>query len=321
MMRRWANSMWFMKLAAVMVMVIAAGWIVAGITHAIAEPAAKKQTAPGQVKKQRPPPPATPEVIEPAQASPAANPAAIEPSPPVRENERLEADVSARSIAVTANFKGSEVVVFGTVANSRQPSPESGYYDVIVAVEGASLPAVVRRKSHVAGLWVNTAAARFDRSPSYYAVASTRPLDEIAEADVLAKYGIGIENVPLTVSPKTVNTTTASELRDFEAALGRLKIKQGLYSNADQGVVFSGSSLFRSTLALPANVPVGPLVARIYLFREGVLLNRFTTRVALERTGIERLIHDAAHNSSWLYGIVTVGVAVLCGLIASVVLG
>ena len=288
------------------------------IGSACAEQSPQIQVKDTKPKRKLPPKPVAPGAEKPA--APVASPAGETPQPVVPPPpERNEADVSARSIAVTAAFKGSEVTVFGTVDNSRQPSPESGYYDVIVAVEGAPAPAVVRRKSNVAGLWVNSAVASFDRTPSFYAVASTRPLEEIADGDVLSQNSIGIDNIPLTASPVTLGATRGSELRDFQAALGRLKLQEGLYTRDDYGVTFSGRSLFRSTLAVPANVPVGQLVTRIYLFREGELLNKFTTRVSLERTGVERFIYDAAHASSWLYGIVAVLLALACGLIASAI--
>lgn len=294
-------------------------------SRVLAEPATGQATPAANAKQKRVPP-AKPLLDRPARSErlpptpPQAPVTPVAPAAPLPP-EIIEADVSARSVAVTANFKGSEVVVFGAVDNSRQLSPEAGTYDVVVAVEGSSAPAVVRRKSNVAGLWINTAAAAFDRAPSYYAVASTRPLDEIAEADVLAKFGIGIGNLQLTASPDTISSTNASELRDYQAALRRLKVKEGLYTHDDYGVTFSGRSLFRSTLALPANVPVGQLVARVYLFREGVMLNRFTTRVGLERTGIERFIFESARSTSWLYGIFTVFLAVMCGLAASLLFG
>src|SRR5215470_13090895 len=59
--------------------------------------------------------------------------------------EQVEADISARNIPVTASFDGVEIVVFGAVDNSRQPSAESGYYDVIVVIEGVPGRIVARR--------------------------------------------------------------------------------------------------------------------------------------------------------------------------------
>jgi len=300
-----------MAAAGCLVAMMACGFVAPGTFPANAELVAK-ESATNKAKRQRRPAPEAKPAPAP-DAPPAATAAPTMAAPP----EQLEADVSTRSIAVTAAFKGSEVTVFGTVDNSRQPSPESGYYDVVVAVEGALEPAVVRRKSNVAGLWINTHEANFDLAPSYYAVASTRPLEEIADAEVLAKNGIGFENILITVNPETLKSLDAAGLRDFQAAISRLKSREGLYSRDDYGVTFSGRSLFRSTLALPANVPVGQLTARIYLFRDGVLLNRKSTKVGLERTGIERFIHESAHNSPWLYGIIAVLIAMSCGLAAS----
>jgi hypothetical protein len=51
------------------------------------------------------------------------------------------------------------------------------------------------------------------------------------------------------------------------------------------------------------------------------MLNKFTTRVGLERTGVERFIYEAAHNWPWLYGIITVIMALSCGLAASAIFG
>ena len=50
--------------------------------------------------------------------------------------ESVQADVSARTVSVTSSFNGTEIVIFGAVDNSQQPSAESGYYDVVIVVEG-----------------------------------------------------------------------------------------------------------------------------------------------------------------------------------------
>ena len=64
-------------------------------------------------------------------------------------------------------------------------------------------------------------------------------------------------------------------------------------------------------------MPVGPLVARVYLFKEGQLLGQYKSRVMLEREGIERYIHDSAIARPLLYGIVTVIMAAAAGLAAA----
>jgi uncharacterized protein (TIGR02186 family) len=256
-----------------------------------------------------------------APAAPAPPPErdAREPLPPPAfpTHEAVEADVSTRSVAVTSSFSGTEILVFGSVDNSRQPNADAGYYDVVVVVEGVRLPLVARRKGKVAGIWVNADSLRFASLPSYYAIASTRPLSEIAEPDVMAKHGIGFDQIEMKPSKKLPSAPPPADLNDFKSAIIRLKQKQGLYVTKDTGVLFIGRSLFRSWIGLPANIPVGELNAKVYLFRKGQVISEQTTRFGLQRQGLELFLHDFARQSPLLYGIVAVLLALASGMITS----
>jgi uncharacterized protein (TIGR02186 family) len=242
------------------------------------------------------------------------------PQPPVGEvRETVQADVSTRSVAVTSSFTGVEIVVFGAVDNSRQASAESGLYDIVIVLEGTPTRLVARRKSNVAGLWVNTHSITFESVPSYYAIVSTRPLDELADPLVLRENDIGFEYVRMTPIRGWETGVTTADLEDFKSAVVWLKQRDGLYIEDKYGVAFIGRSLFRASIDLPANVPVGPLEARIHLFREGRLLSTYRTRVNLQREGLERFLHIAAFSYPLLYGIVTVLLSVGAGLAASTV--
>jgi uncharacterized protein (TIGR02186 family) len=233
-------------------------------------------------------------------------------------NESVEADASSRSVAITSSFTGTEIVVFGTVENSEQPSPEAGTYDVVIVAEGVPTPVVVHRKSSIGGLWINTKSIRFASLPSFYAIASTRPIEEIAEKQVLDDNQIGFDHIRIV--PAGTGTVAAGKPEDAEAfrqALIKLKENDRLYIQSSFGVTFIGRSLFRATLSLPPNVPIGPLVARVYLFRDGKLLSHYTSHVALTREGIERYIHEAALRKPLRYGLVTVLIAASAGLAAA----
>lgn len=242
------------------------------------------------------------------------------PVPPESEpRESVQADVSSRSVAVTSSFTGTEIVVFGAVDNSRQQTAESGLYDVIIVLEGTPTRLVARRKSRVAGIWINTHSITFESVPSYYAILSTRPLDEVTNPLVLRENDIGFEHVRMTPVQGWETGVTTADLQEFAEAVIRLKQKEGLYVEEEYGVVFIGRSLFRASVNLPANVPVGPLDVRVYLLRDGNILSTYTARVRLEREGLELLLHNFAFNRPLLYGMFTVTIAVGAGLLASAV--
>lgn len=248
-------------------------------------------------------------------------PPAEGPPQEMQESETVEADVSTRSVEVTTGFTGHEILVFGAIDNSQEPEileEEENFYDVVVVVEGTPAPVVVRRKSDVAGVWINTSSVIFASVPSYYAIASTRPVEEIAGPQVLQRHAIGFAHIKLTPAPGYRWSFNDYELAAFRAAVIRLKQQEGLYVvKAKDGVQFTGRSLFRSTISLPANVPVGPLVARTYLFRDGEVVSAHIARVTLERAGVERLLHNFAFRYPLSYGIFAVIIAATLGLAAS----
>lgn len=282
-------------------MVLMASWIVAA---GAAEPVVAGEGA----------------VVAQATKKPKPRPAASQP-PPVQPTapERVEADVSTRTIAITSGYSGAEILVFGAIENSRQPSAESGFYDVAVVIEGAPEPLMVRKKGRIAGLWVNTSTFNFNAVPSYYAVASTRPLEEFADAALLEENALGLEAVRMSAAADSAVRVSSEDLVAFKDAVRRLKQAADLFKRADYGVIFTGRSLFRATIALPATVPVGPLTARVFLFHEGQLLSKYQARVVLEREGIERWLYAFAFERPFLYGIVAVLLALITGLAASAV--
>ncbi len=229
--------------------------------------------------------------------------------------ETVEADISAHSIDVKTDFAGVRVIVFGAVANSRQKAAEDGLYDIAIVLEGPREVIKVRRKSRVAGIWINTDAKVFENIPNYYSVLSTRPLDEIASDETLKELRIGFEHLELEPREKL----TGAELDAYRKAIIRIKRKDGLFRHKDVGVAFTSRSLFRATFDLPANVAIGPFVARIHLFRDGRHLASHMTSLDLKRAGVERLIHAFAFDYPFLYGVAAVIIAVLAGLAATAI--
>ncbi len=284
-----------------------------------------QQLAAQQPKAKQPPPqPATKKPLPAPQSVPIPIPAippsdaATQAAPPPPPPERLEIDVSTSTVSITSAFSGTEIIVFGTVINSQQVSAEAGYYDVIVLVEGHGATSIVRLKSRVGGLWINTQSVRFDNLPLYSAIASSRPLDEIAEPRVLVANVIGFGRARMFPG-KHSSKVSIEELDDYKSAAIRLKEKDGLYVHNDYGVIFIGPALFRATVKLPANIPVGPLDARVYLFHDGQLLAAQKATVMLAREGVDRLVYDFAFDHPVLYGLLTVTMATLAGFLASLV--
>lgn len=289
-------------------------WLTAQQTAPGPAPAKDKS---GEAKKpsSSPPPAAQPSTPAPPALDAEASTLGADGLP----KEKVEADVSAHQIDVTAAFSGTEIVVFGSVDNSRQSSPESGLYDVAVIVQGPPVAVTARSKSNVGGLWINTGALLFDAVPSFYAISTTRPLEEIAEASVLQQLKIGFDHMRMRPRQGRVPNFSEADLKAYKDAIVRIKQQERLYPRQDFGVGFVGRSLFRTSITLPANVPVSALKANVYLFRQGQMLSSYTAPVKLEHRGIEAVIYKFARDHGFLYGLTTVLLAAMAGLAAATI--
>lgn len=225
--------------------------------------------------------------------------------------ETVEIGLSTDTIAITSGFRGTDLTVFGALDNADPLIQRQGRYDIVVVLEGPERSFVVRRKDRYLGIWVNAESVSFQHIPASYSLASTRSLQDIAQPKVFAQLGLGVNNMYYEPTPDGFGSSQS--LREFTAELPRLKLKQQLYNQRPGDVQFLSATLFRATLSLPANVPVGKHVARAYLFRNGEFLRENATSLNILKAGLEFRIYRAANQYSLLYGLFAVFLAVVTG--------
>ncbi len=218
----------------------------------------------------------------------------------------LVADLSKHLVAITTGFAGTDVLLFGAV-------DEPG--DVVVIVWGPPEEVVMHRKSQIAGIWINTAQMTFERVPSFYSVASSRSLDEVASDPVLSRLEMGVDRLKLPLPHAKASANVARNWRD---ALIRNKQGLGQYAREVGQVIFLGESLFRTDVEFPANVPTGTYTIEVVLLRDGRVVSAQTTPLIVSKTGIEAEVYDFAHNYAALYGLIAILVALVAGWLAHV---
>jgi uncharacterized protein (TIGR02186 family) len=232
--------------------------------------------------------------------------------------ERLIVSVSNHRVSITPYYAGEELVLFGTVERDAATPANRGAYDIVVTVAGPRADMVTRRKQRTLGIWVNRDSRQFHNVPSYLAIFGNRPFGAIAATDVQRRLQIGLNNTLLTqrVGPDFADVVTDDP---FRTAFVRLKSEHGLYRESASGVVFLSPTLFRASIPLPGEVPIGSYEVDIKLFSGGALLTRTQTAFDIVKVGFEQVVAEAARNNGLLYGIITSMMALLTGWLASIV--
>jgi uncharacterized protein (TIGR02186 family) len=230
--------------------------------------------------------------------------------------ERLVTTLTNHRVLITSNYTGVELVLFGSVERDAATPLRRGPYDIVATITGPRESLRTRRKSRVLGIWVNTAARTFVDPPAYLAVLASAPLEVITSAENQRRLQLGLADTAL---PEVINDDIGVVSNDpFRAALLRLMVERGLYSEQPNAVTLLTPTLFRASIALPAQVPIGNYTVDVKLFAEGNLIAHTDTTFEIVKFGFEQFVVNVARDHGLIYGLATAMMALLTGWIASV---
>jgi len=226
--------------------------------------------------------------------------------------EDIVSGLSQSRVSITANFDGTAILIYGAAVRDAPP-PSWPLLQVIVTVEGPSAPVIVRHKERVAGIWVNRGAVRVDSAPSFYAVASTAPLDEILTETEDLRYRISL---PLVIRAIGI-AGEAADAPSYVEALQRIRSSEGNYRLAPNSVLLLQQALFRTDVTLPANLIEGTYKVRIFLTRGKSVVDFQESQIEVRKAGLEQFLYSLAVQQPLIYGLLSLLIAVAAGWGAS----
>ncbi|MGZ9106727.1 MAG: TIGR02186 family protein, partial [Rhodoplanes sp.] len=98
-------------------------------------------------------------------------------------DERLVVSLSTQRVLINSVFSGAELVLFGAIERD-VTAPERRFgYDIAAIISGPRQSLLTLRKEQVAGIWVNVESRTFVNVPSYLAIFSNRPFDQITNPE------------------------------------------------------------------------------------------------------------------------------------------
>jgi uncharacterized protein (TIGR02186 family) len=226
--------------------------------------------------------------------------------------EAVVAGLSQDRIDITANFDGSDILIYGAIKRE-EPIPPGKPLDIIITVEGPGDEQQVRRKARRFGLWVNADAVTIDRAPSFYAIATTGPFSRIISNTEDLRHAISIPRAIRSVgAPQTVK-----DAQTFTDALIRLRERRGFYSLKEGAVRLSQQTLFRTDVDLPANLIEGNYKTRIFLLRDRRIVSAYEQEIFVRKVGLERWLFRLSQDQPAIYGVLALALAAVAGWGAS----
>ncbi len=225
--------------------------------------------------------------------------------------EEVVLGLSQDRVAITATFEGSDILIFGAVKREA-PIPDIPL-DVVITVAGPSLPVSVRRKERVLGIWVNTDTVALESAPTFYAVATSGPLDQVLSNTEDLRHRVSIPRAIRSVGAASM----AEDVESFTDALIRIRERTNAYQLLENSVALDEQTLFRTAISLPANLTEGAYQTRIFLTREGRVVAQLKTVIDVHKVGLERWLYALSRQQPLLYGLMSIAIAIAAGWGAS----
>lgn len=219
----------------------------------------------------------------------------------------LTIDTAEKQIDITTGFNGAFLHVYGV---------RQGDGDVVITVRGPERHKIVRRKSQIAGIWINADAMKFRHIPVYYDFAATAGGLETLGTALSEEHMIGLD--ALRFQPD-IRDETQDMVGNFQEALVRNYQRAGVYPLRPQDIDMMDNGLFKARFYIPANVPTGAYTIEAFLVRDGQIAEKQSLNLKIGQVGMSANIYQFAKNNALLYGLCCVFIALSAGLGATFV--
>ena len=220
----------------------------------------------------------------------------------------LVPEVSQDKVSIRGDFTGAQLLLFGAITYPRAESAREKA-DIVVVLKGPERSIVVREKQRIVGIWLNAASSEFRSAPSFYAVAASRPVEEIVDTRTADIYELGLDHLQLSPA----GAIDSAEQRRFVSGLVDLTRRTQLYKTQPNSVEITDGVLYQARISLPARVAVGVYTAETFLVINKRVVAAETKEIRVEKTGFGRVVTRLARDYGFFYWLMAVALSVGLG--------
>ena len=220
----------------------------------------------------------------------------------------LVPEISQHEVEVRQGFTGTQLLLYGAILDPDGRRARDDY-DIIVILRGPGQAIQIREKQRFLGIWINAEASSFRSVPSFFALASSAPVEEIVDPRTAAIYEFGLRYLQLSPT----GSIDQEQYDRFTSGLVDMRRRAGLFQQNEAGVTVSEGVLYQARIDLPSNVTVGRYVAETFAVRNGRVIAAASSEVQVRKEGLDRVVAEQSQENSFLYGLLVVAFSVFMG--------
>ena len=221
--------------------------------------------------------------------------------------DNLIAEFLDNQIYIDVGFTGDELAYFGALDTPG---------DLVIIVTGPRKKIKVLKKEKKVWFWINSKSRIFSDVPTYYFVASSKPLSQIKNDSFLSINQIGLENLRFE---------GAEEIEDK----ARLEWRQGIiqsmkkignYHSSNGKIEIIDQRLFKTKIPFSSDISEGTYIVDTLLLNNEEVIGSKRSFINVSKSGLGEKVYLFATKNSLIYGVFAVLMAMFFGFIVNEVI-
>ena len=218
--------------------------------------------------------------------------------------ENLIAEFLDNKISIDVGFTGKKLSYFGVLDTLG---------DLVIIVTGPRKKIKVFKKERKIWFWINSKSRIFSDVPTYYFVASSKPLSQIRNDSFLRINQIGLKNLRF----EGAEETEESERLEWRTGIIETMKKKGNYNSSIKKIEIIDDRLFKTEISFSSEISEGTYVVDALLLKNEKVIGSKRSFINVSKSGLGEKIYIFATKNSLIYGVFAVLTAMLFGFIVN----
>ena len=194
--------------------------------------------------------------------------------------------------------------------------------DLVIKITSPEGHQVLKQKGKVAGvLWMNVGQLKFEQTPNFYEVFSTKKVEDILSREEMEKYVIGYPALAkhVEITPVVNEEEKAKWFDEFIKFKEDSKVYVTASGKIETTMNADGKQEYYVLTDWPYQAQPGDYLVSVYAVKDNKVIEQAQSKVNVEQVGMVKTLATMAKNSPAIYGFLSIGVALGAGFGVSLV--
>ncbi len=194
--------------------------------------------------------------------------------------------------------------------------------DLVIKITSPEGHQVMKQKGKVAGvLWMNVGQMKFEQTPNFYEVFSTKKVEDILSREEMEKHVIGYPALAkhVEISPVANEEEKAKWFGEFVKFKEASKVYASSFGNIETTMNADGKQEYYILTDWPSQAQPGDYLVSVYAVKDNKVIEQAQSKVNVEQVGMVKTLATMAKNSPAIYGFLSIGIALGAGFGVSMV--